>query len=298
MWFVDDKRFMKLKNIQKTFHEELDVLYGEEEVKSFFFLLLDAYLEVSRLDLVMNPDYEVEDVSKLNEAIVALTQHKPIQYILGNTEFYGLVFNVNENVLIPRPETEELVEWVRSEVLNKTNDELRILDIGTGSGCIAVSLASHVKNAKVYALDVSEGALEIAKTNAKLNNVEVEFIKTDILTCNYEELFSGSIKFDVIVSNPPYVRNLEKDLMKPNVLENEPHLALFVENENPLQFYTAITDFAKKNLKNQGYLFFEINEYLGEEMIELLKNSNLKNIELKSDIFKKDRMIKGQVINE
>ena len=281
---------MKLKEIKNVFHLELDPLFPLEEVDSFFYILIEAYYQVSRLNLAMDLDLEVENEGLILEALKALKQHKPIQYLLGETEFYGLTFKVNENTLIPRPETEELVSWILKKA--DLNKKINILDIGTGSGCIAISLAKNLPNAKVYALDVSKGALEVAQQNAKLNQVEVSFMDKDILAVSDSELDKNP-KFDIIVSNPPYVRNLEKKMMQANVLENEPHLALFVDDENPLQFYKAITAFAVRNLNKNGGLFFEINEYLGREMIQLLKEHHFENIQLKQDIFKKDRMIKG-----
>ena len=203
-----------------------------------------------------------------------------------------MIFKVNENTLIPRPETEELVDWILKE---GTDRAVNVLDIGTGSGCIAIALAKNMPNAKVYALDISKAALKTAKLNADLNKVKIEFIEADILTIGHAELVSVSHKFDVIVSNPPYIQEKEKPLMKPNVLNNEPHLALFVKDENPLLFYEAITEFAIHNLTKNGQLFFEINEYLGRKMIRLLIDNNFKNIELKQDILKKDRMIKAIV---
>ncbi len=283
---------MKLKDIQNTFHEELDSVYGKEEVDSFFYLLTENYFQVTRLQLAMDSDYAIDDANEILNALETLKQEEPIQYILGATEFYGLPFKVNNHVLIPRPETEELVEWI-IESCYKIDEQFNILDIGTGSGCIAISLAKNLPNAKVYALDVSKEALRIAKQNAKLNDVAIEFIEADILTVDHAKLVSVSHKFDVIVSNPPYVRNLEKELMKGNVLNNEPHLALFVEDDNPLQFYKAIIQLAVSNLIKEGLLFFEINEYLGSDMIQLLKDNDFETIELKQDIFKKDRMIKG-----
>jgi len=285
---------MKLKDIQNKFHEVLDATYGKEEVNSFFFMLVDFYYKISRLQLAMEPDLKIETPDAILNALEALKREQPIQYILGETEFYGLPFKVNEHVLIPRPETEELVEWVISE-FRIQNSEFRVLDIGTGSGCIAISLAKNLPNAKVYALDVSKEALKIAKQNAELNHVEVEFIEADILTCRDTELVSASHKFDIIVSNPPYIRTEEKLQMKNNVLNNEPHLALFVNDENPLLFYEAISSFATHKLNPNSMLFFEINEYLGNDMIRLLKEKQFKNIELKQDIFKKDRMIKGEL---
>ncbi len=301
---MDDKGFMRLKNIQETFHVSLESLFTKEEIDTFFFLLTEDYYGITRLKLALNVDMELVNSQPLIKALELLKDEKPIQYILGETEFFGFNFKVNEHVLIPRPETEELVDWIIScysepygsaqDRFRKESQQLKILDIGTGSGCIAVSLAKNLPNAKVYALDVSKEALKVAKQNAELNNVEVEFIEDNILSPMTEARRS---KFDIIVSNPPYVRVQEKELMKPNVLENEPHLALFVEDDNPLLFYKAICEFAKINLKNDGKLFFEINEYLGNDMIQLLKKYNFEAIELKQDIFKKDRMIKGMLIS-
>ena len=286
---------MKLKDIQNIYHQELDSIYDEEEVNSFFFMLIESFYGVSRIQLAMDSDYAIDDSKEIMNALELLKQQKPIQYIIGETEFNGLPFKVNGHVLIPRPETEELVEWVLKKV--DPNKPITILDIGTGSGCIAISLAKNLPNAKVFALDVSAKALKTAKENADLNDVNVEFIEVDILNTDGNGL-KVDVKFDVIVSNPPYVREKEKQFMKPNVLENEPHLALFVKDENPLLFYEAITQFASNNLSMGGQLFFEINEYLGHAMIDLLNDNNFKNIELKQDIFRKDRMIKGEKINE
>ena len=220
-----------------------------------------------------------------------LKKEIPIQYLLGKTHFYGLEFEVNENVLIPRPETEELVEWIINENLKADRTKkIKILDIGTGSGCIAISLAKNIPNAEVYAIDVSKKAIETAKRNALYNKVEVNFIlqnilETEVLKCN----------FDIIVSNPPYVRNLEKEEIKKNVLDYEPHLALFVEDNDALIFYRKIAELAKKNLLENGQLYFEINQYLGKETKDLLENMDFKNIELRKDIYDNDRMISSKV---
>lgn len=284
---------MNLKEVQNTFHTELDDLYGKEEVDSFFFILIEAFYKVSRLNLAMNPDNSVDNYILILNALQLLKKEQPIQYILGETEFYGLPFKVNEHTLIPRPETEELVQWIINKELRLKTQSLKILDIGTGSGCIAVSLAKNLTKAKVSALDISNEALKVAELNAELNDVKVEFIEANILK---SETWNSELKnsnFDVIVSNPPYVRELEKQQMQPNVLNNEPHLALFVKDENPLLFYNAITQFAVNNLSKNGLLFFEINQYLGKEMIQLLVDNKFEGIVLKQDIFKKDRMIKG-----
>jgi release factor glutamine methyltransferase len=216
-----------------------------------------------------------------------LKKEKPIQYILGETEFYGLPFLVNENTLIPRPETEELVEWIlESTKYEEQNTKLNVLDIGTGSGCIAISLAKNLPSAQVSAIDVSEKALATAHKNAKINKVDVNFILKNIL-----ETESLDEKYDVIVSNPPYVRNLEKEEIKPNVLEYEPHLALFVEDNDALLFYRKIAALAKKNLSENGKLYFEINQYLGKETVRLLEGMDFKNVILKKDVYGNDRMI-------
>ena len=282
---------MKLRDIQNTYHDALDAIYGVEEVDSFFYILIENYFGVSRLQLAVDHDLVIHDSEKLTKALALLKKDVPLQYIIGETEFYGLPFKVSHDVLIPRPETEELVDWILKKA-DKTT-AISILDIGTGSGCIAVSLAKNLPEAKIYALDVSSKAIDVAKQNAEINGVGIEFIEADILIDNPSEIDSLQGKFDIIVSNPPYVREKEKQLMKPNVLQNEPHLALFVKDEKPLLFYEAITRFASKHLNSNGQLFFEINEYLGSDMIVLLNASKFEHIELKQDIFKKDRMIKG-----
>ena len=286
---------MKLKDIQNIFHKELDTIYNKNEVDSFFFILSEHYYNVSRIKLAVDINCTIDNQNKIFEALEYLKQEQPIQYIIGETEFYGLPFKVNKNVLIPRPETEELVEWIISEQQTANNKQLNILDIGTGSGCIAISLAKNLPHAKVYALDVSKDALQVAEHNAKLNEVSIAFLNDDIL--NYDELIFKDLKFDIVVSNPPYVRKQEKALMKTNVLNNEPHLALFVKDNNLLQFYDAITTFSVVNLKKGGLLFFEINEYFGDDMIHLLSSNGFSEIELKQDIFKKDRMMKGSKID-
>jgi release factor glutamine methyltransferase len=281
---------MLFKEIKSIFLQELSSIYDKMEIESFFYIVLEKFHDLKRIDLALNQNIKMDEMQHLQweNVILELKLQKPIQYILGETEFYGLKFLVNKNVLIPRPETEELVELIVAESRMSKNKWLKILDIGTGSGCIAVSLAKNIANAKVVAIDVSEQALETAKKNAQINEVEVDFILKNILkTENLEETF------DVIVSNPPYVRMLEKEEIKPNVLENEPHLALFVENDDALIFYKKIAELAKKNLSENGRLYFEINQYLGNETVELLENLEFKNVELIKDIYGNHRMIKG-----
>lgn len=291
---------MLLKDLQYIYHKELDAIYGKEEVNSFFFLCNEHYLNLPRFQLALQPEFTMNksETETFLKVLEELKQQKPIQYILGETEFYGLPFKVNKNVLIPRPETEELVDWIlncHTEDSRNTNDKsgLKILDIGTGSGCIAISLAKNLPNVEVFALDVSNKSLKVAVQNAKLNNVEITFIEANILNeSNWDLEFTDS-KFDIIVSNPPYVRNLEKVEIQPNVLDNEPHLALFVEDRNPLEFYKAIANFAINNLKHNGTLYFEINQYLGMETKEVLTDAKFETIELMKDLNGNDRMLKG-----
>ena len=282
---------MKLNEFKKDFNSALSDLYPLEEIQSFFNIHSEKYLNLSRIEISLKPGAEIskEIAEKFQNAWLRLKNYEPIQYIIGETEFYGLPFKVNKHTLIPRPETEELVEWILCEFSNQqsTINNQQFLDIGTGSGCIAISLAKNLPNSKASALDVSEKTLKIAKENAELNNVKIDFFQADIL-----ETKTLPKQFDIIVSNPPYVRELEKKMMQQNVLKYEPDSALYVADEDPLVFYRAISQLAKTHLKPNGKLFFEINEYLGEEMKSLLKSEGFKNIEVKKDIFGKDRMLK------
>ena len=291
---------MVLKTFKSKLLHELSAIYDEKEIESFFYLLLESYHGKKRIDLALNPEMEMDasQLVKWESALSELKNQKPIQYIIGETEFYGLPFLVNENTLIPRPETEELVEWIIVESSKSAVESLKILDIGTGSGCIAISLAKNLPNAEVFAVDVSEKALAVAQKNAENNKVKVNFVNANILSVtNLNELSTSNFQlpthFDIIVSNPPYVRNLEKAEIKPNVLEFEPHLALFVEDTDALLFYRKIAHLASKNLAQNGKLFFEINQYLGKETVGLLENLGFKSIELKKDIYGNDRMIQS-----
>jgi len=277
---------MTIQQLQRVFNSELSHLYPQTEVDSFYYLMMESFFQLKRVDLALQSQQEIEIPKAFHEALNKLTLQIPIQYILGKTNFYGLDFSLNNNVLIPRPETEELVEWIINDIKNKNYS---VIDIGTGSGCIAISVSKH-SNANVTALDVSKEALEIAKKNALSNNTKIHFIEDDIL-----KPLKDYPKYNIIVSNPPYVRQLEKKEIQANVLQNEPHLALFVEDENPLIFYDAIANFALKHLREEGLLYFEINQYLGKETVDLLKSKGFHKIELKKDIFGNDRMIKAQI---
>ena len=287
---------MLLKEIKDIYHLELDPLFPKEEVDSFFYMVIEHYLGLERFILALEPNLVVskEKETDLFYALSQLKLQRPIQYILGHAHFCELSLQVDENVLIPRPETEELVYWIL-ELMQQGNSKqtskehsLRILDIGTGSGCIAIALAKYIPHAKVFAMDVSKNALKVAKRNALANNVEVHFIEADILKVHdYKD------KYDIVVSNPPYVRELEKQEMKKNVLEHEPDMALFVTNEDPLLFYNRIVQFSLDHLSPGGMLFFEINQYLGTETKLLLVKENFSEIELRKDMFGNHRMLKG-----
>lgn len=282
---------MNIKEYRTQFIQELTLIYDAGEAESFFYLILEEKKQLKRIDLALHPDlfFSEEEIGVWNAILEQLQQEIPIQYLLGKTSFYGLDFEVNAAVLIPRPETEELVEWIlESQKSKPESQKVKILDIGTGSGCIAISLAKNLPDATVFALDVSEEALATAKKNAKNNSVNVTFIHQNILET--EDLLQ---QFDIIVSNPPYVRNLEKEEIKKNVLENEPHLALFVADNDALVFYKKIAQLAQKNLLSNGQLYFEINQYLGKEMVNLLEKMNFKTVDLRKDIYGNDRMTKA-----
>jgi release factor glutamine methyltransferase len=280
---------MTIKHYRDYFIQELTPLYDAGEAESFFYLTLEAKHQLKRVDLALQPDlaFSESELKIWSFILEQLKKEIPIQYILGVTHFYGLEFEVNSAVLIPRPETEELVDWIiQNSKLKAQNSKLKILDIGTGSGCIAIALAKNLPNAQVFALDVSEKALATAKKNAEKNQVQLTFIHQSIL-----ETVDLAQEFDIIVSNPPYVRELEKQEIKKNVLDNEPHLALFVEDNDALIFYRKIAQLAQKNLNPKGQLYFEINQYLGQEMLDLLRGMGFKNCELRQDIYGNDRMI-------
>ncbi|MDT0675914.1 peptide chain release factor N(5)-glutamine methyltransferase [Autumnicola musiva] len=278
---------MLLKDLKIKFQQELKGEYPQEETGSFFNLLAEKYFGMNRLQMALEPERKISaaEIENFETALQKLKNHHPVQYIIGETEFFGLSFKVNEAVLIPRPETEELVQWILNNISSEEN--LKILDIGTGSGCIGISLAKNLPQAEVLAMDVSEKALETAKFNAAFNEVKVNFMEQNIL-----ELDKLDEQFDVIVSNPPYVRELEKNGMQRNVLDYEPELALYVEDKNPLIFYKKITKLAKESLRQNGKLYFEINQYLAKETEILLKDCGYKAC-LKKDIFGNYRMLRG-----
>lgn len=266
-------------------------LYPKEEVDSLIFRLISSTCCLNRAQFILAKEEALapEKREELHFRLERLEKGEPLQYILGKTEFFGLDFEVNSAVLIPRPETEELVDLILRE---NTTPGLRVLDIGTGSGCIAISLAANLKNPIVEAWDVSQDALNVARKNALNNNQSVEFHLKDVLSCSGEELTG---RFDIIVSNPPYVCDREKGEMHPNVLMHEPHLALFVPDHDPLIFYRKIAQLAQSMLKPNGKLYYEINQRFGAETLKLLTDLGFKNPELIPDIFGKDRMVKAGI---
>ena len=270
-----------LANILPFFLKEIDN-FSRREIISFAYLSIEKILGFTKSDCILNSNYILSDenISSFEKIIVDIKKNIPIQYILGETYFYNLKFNVNSSTLIPRPETEELVRYILSHNFSS------VLDIGTGSGCISISIAKN-SNASIDAIDNSKDALVIAKSNAILNSVDVNFMFNDVFG------ISVTKKYDLIVSNPPYVLNSEKKYMHQNVIDYEPHNALFVEDSNPLIFYEKIALIASKNLNSNGLLFFEINEKFGDQIIDLLSKLNFVDIELKKDINGRDRIIKS-----
>ncbi|GGE35593.1 peptide chain release factor N(5)-glutamine methyltransferase [Psychroflexus planctonicus] len=280
---------MKLKQLKQDFAAELVSIYPQTEIRTFFNWLVEAYLGWNTTQVLLKADETIADekIKLFEQALTELKKQKPIQYILGETEFFCLPFRVTEAVLIPRPETEELVEWVLEDYKNHDRS-LKVVEIGTGSGCIAISLAKNNKNLQLTAFDISAEALEIAKENAKLNQVKIEFIQQDVLA-----LENLPMQTDVIVSNPPYVKQDEKHGIKANVLDFEPHLALFVENESALVFYEKIIELALAQEKVPA-VYVEINQALGEESKNLFSQAGFKKVVLKKDIFNNPRMIKAE----
>jgi release factor glutamine methyltransferase len=280
-----------VQDVFSAYRDGLKDLYSFDETVAITLLAVSETTMFSKATIKAFPEKRIltGQSDHLCDILNQLKTGKPIQYILGHTEFYGLIFEVNSSVLIPRPETEELVEWAISSVSGEQWAVGSILDIGTGSGCIAISLKKHLTGFKVSAIDISDDALKTAKENARLNNVDVTFFNADILNIKSEIEISKS---EIIISNPPYVTLHDKTQMHQNVTDFEPHTALFVPEDDPLIFYKAIADFAIKNLSPGGLLFFEINESYGDEIVKLLAAKGFKNIELKKDMSGRDRMIK------
>ncbi len=275
-------------------HSTLKDIYPPEEIRSFIRLIMEHVCGIQSYQLLSDKDKELSDSEKgeIKEIIERLRQSEPIQYIIGKTCFYGYEFLVNQSTLIPRPETEELVERI---LIDQKEGKINLLDIGTGSGCIAITLAKKIKGSQVTAIDISKEALTTAKKNADILEVDnITFIQADILSNEQLDIISHN-SYDLIVSNPPYVMISEKEGMEKNVLLHEPENALFVPDNDPLLFYRRIAQLGNKYLKPNGFLYFEINAQLGQEMITLLQNENYENVKLLKDLSGKDRISIAQL---
>lgn len=287
-----------MKSVIRFIHEQLRNFYPDDEIKSFVYLILESACSLDRTSILRDKDKQLSANEHLlvQKIIEKLKKYHPIQYILGETEFYGLKLEVDENVLIPRPETEELVEQIiENEEGRKKSQGYKLLDIGTGSGCIAVALAKHLPGAEVYALDISEKALAVARKNARLNRVKIHFFQQDILEENPLPPALCSLSFDFIVSNPPYITPGEKATMAKNVLDYEPHQALFVPKERPLLFYEQMAVMGQRCLKKNGSLYLEINSLYGEMTTKMLEEKRYRSIKLLKDISGNDRIIIAQL---
>ena len=272
---------MTLADFKNKMKSTLSSIYESDELNSIFYLISEEFLQIPRSKILLADEIELDSKKQklFQNALTRLKKNEPVQYVLGKAAFMDLEFNVNSNVLIPRPETEELVRLMLKDEL----DGKEILDIGTGSGCIAISLAKSLPNAKVSALDISEETLKVARENAKINNVDINFINADIFDYQTDK------KYDIIVSNPPYVIESEKRLMKRNVVEYEPKQALFVTDDNPLLYYKVILNFSKTYLNKNGKIYIEINENYKDEIMELVNNYGYSNVDCKLDVFGKYR---------
>jgi len=281
----DKKNIMTLLEYHDLFFKSLKSKIDKNELGEFFFWIIEHNLSINRINYMLNPHYliNVEKIPGLINSINQLKKNMPIQYVVGQTEFMGMKYFLNIEVLIPRPETEELVSWV---LVSKPKNQ-KILDIGTGSGCIAISLAKFLKTCEITAWDLNNKILNVARKNAVLNNVDVSFEIQDIKSIKTKE------KFDVIISNPPYITLGEKQFIKKNVLLHEPHKALFVFDKDPLFFYKKIISFALNSLKKNGCIYFEINEMFLEDVTKLLNNRGFYDIEHKKDFRSKNRMVKA-----
>ncbi|MBC7746229.1 MAG: peptide chain release factor N(5)-glutamine methyltransferase [Flavobacterium sp.] len=289
---------MTILEIEKIFINELTNLYVFEEARNLAWLSIGNECGLTKIEYVTSKNKELSELQKtsLINILKQLKTGKPFQYIVGETEFYGHTIKVNDSVLIPRPETEELVDWVikDKDIKSRHNGKLRILDIGTGSGCIAIALKKSLPNYLISGIDISDTAIATAIENADINNQVISFYEDDIFSLKNSQLTEGL--FDIIVSNPPYVTKSEMKDMHQNILNFEPHTSLFVDDEDPLKFYQGIADYAQHHLVSGGKIYFEINECFYLEVMELLRRNNFFNIELRYDLSNKPRMVKAEKI--
>ncbi|WP_342644304.1 peptide chain release factor N(5)-glutamine methyltransferase [Mucilaginibacter sp. CSA2-8R] len=281
-----------VKDAYDQFKAQLALLYHSQEADAMASVVLSDLTGYSKAKLkaftddTISPEHQLQ----LHKILEELVTGKPIQYVLGHAHFYGLNFKVTPATLIPRPETEELVQWV----LDTLSDvgQPTVLDVGTGSGCIPITVKYQLPNSKVFAIDISSDALTVAQDNAQTNGVDVTFVEADVLNMQAEEIAKQC--YQVVISNPPYITETDKLQMHKNVTDFEPHTALFVPDTNPLLFYTAITDFAATHLVKGGFLFFEINESYGSATMDVMKQKGFINAELRQDLMGKDRMIRAE----
>ncbi|QBQ41618.1 peptide chain release factor N(5)-glutamine methyltransferase [Sphingobacterium psychroaquaticum] len=280
--------------IADTYRDDLQSYYNQDESRQLFLLAFSHItgMKSAQFGLMQQSTPNSAMTEQFLSILAELATGRPIQHILGKADFYGESFYVNAHTLIPRPETEELVDLI---IRNHPDSGLRVLDVGTGSGCIAISLAKHLSGARVSAIDISADAVAVARRNADHLEVDVQFVIADIL--EWDLILQADQQFDIIVSNPPYITPKEQAEMHPNVLRHEPHTALFVEEHNPLLFYNAIADLAKVHLAVGGVLYFEINQYLGPETVDLLQKKGFTSVELLQDINGADRMIRASIKN-
>ncbi len=283
-----------LTDVIKFYKKELTSIYTESELQNICNWIFEKQLKLSSSEIISNKEIRVNqsDLIVLEQMCFKLKEHQPIQYVLGEAEFYHLKFNVNTNVLIPRPETEELVDLIIKRY--KREKALNILDIGTGSGCIPISIKKNILNANVFGLDVSDDALETAKYNSTQNKVDVHFFKADVLSENISEVVLNQTKnqkLDLIVSNPPYVLDSEKEGLQNQVKNYEPHLALFVNDTDPILFYRKIATLAKIILSDKGMLYFECHTHYAQVVYQLLIENGFKNVVLHKDLAGLDRFV-------
>ena len=288
---MNQKRVSIIEVVQ-SIREKLAGFYDENELNSFIFIMFEEYAGLSKTDIVLKADESLEEeaMQSITAAVDRLGKYEPIQHILGHTEFYSLPIKSDARAMIPRPETEELVDWIIKENDDK---EPGILDVGTGSGCIALALQSAIPGARVWAVDISQDALTLAKENSLVNKLDIRLVKADVLNWRSEKQLLSLPNFDIIVSNPPYIERRLSSEMADNVLKYEPHEALFVDDGHAMVFYEAIIDIATEKLNPAGVLYFEISEREGEHVVELLERKGFENIELKKDLPGKDRMVKS-----
>lgn len=283
---------MRIGEIKNKFHLELSGIYEGREIDSLFRFLAEEYLDLSTAAMLIHADEELREEQKdqFNDALHRLRDHVPVQYIIGHTTFMDCKLKVGPGVLIPRPETEEMTSMLIKDFQDRS-ETLRIIDVGTGSACIPIALSKHLNNVELIAIDQSEEALNYARMNAELNNTDIGFRQVNFLDGSS---LSKLGKFDIIISNPPYVTLSETDLMRKNVLEHEPHKALFVEDGFPLIFYEQIISFSLEHLEEGGFIYLEINEKYGGEILELFSENAYSMLNLYKDLSGKDRFVKAR----